>query len=147
CRRAGPRGGAFPGRGGPLQDGSHDQEISGPVIRDPRSADGGIMLKQLVRAAVAAFLSMPALTSAAAPSLDTAVHDSIREAFCPKPAGTGPAAPQQSAEPVEPARVFDNLYFVGDRSTSAWALTTSEGIILLDAGFQHNVEGTIVGGL
>src|SRR5690606_40457662 len=37
--------------------------------------------------------------------------------------------------------------FVGDASTSAWALTTREGIILIDAGFQHNVEGTIVGGL
>jgi metallo-beta-lactamase class B len=43
--------------------------------------------------------------------------------------------------------VFDNLYFVGDRATSAWALTTSSGIILLDAGFHHNVEGTIIAGM
>ncbi|MEP7314309.1 MAG: MBL fold metallo-hydrolase, partial [Pseudomonadota bacterium] len=48
---------------------------------------------------------------------------------------------------IEPARVFDNLYFVGDRSTSAWALTTDKGIILLDAGFHHNVESTIVTGM
>jgi metallo-beta-lactamase class B len=87
--------------------------------------------------------------AAAAPSLDAAVHASIREAFCPKPAAAGApsSTPAPVAPEVEPARVFDNLYFVGDRSTSAWALTTREGIILLDAGFQHNVEGTIVGGL
>lgn len=48
---------------------------------------------------------------------------------------------------IEPVQVFDNLYFVGHRTTSAWALTTSEGIILFDAMFHHNVEETIVAGL
>jgi len=32
-----------------------------------------------------------------------------------------------------PARVFNNLYFVGTRSLSSWAITTSKGIILIDA--------------
>jgi metallo-beta-lactamase class B len=105
------------------------------------------MSKLMLRAAAAAILSTPALGLAAAPSLDAAVHESIREAFCPKPASSGAPAAQQPAAPVEPAQVFDNLYFVGDRSTSAWVLTTSEGFILLDAGFVGNVEGTIVGGM
>ncbi|WP_179106902.1 MBL fold metallo-hydrolase [Variovorax sp. KK3] len=35
--------------------------------------------------------------------------------------------------PPEPRQVFDNLYFVGARWVSAWALTTSDGIILIDA--------------
>jgi len=35
-------------------------------------------------------------------------------------------------ERVPPAKVFDNLYFVGMRGVSAWALTTSQGIILID---------------
>lgn len=35
--------------------------------------------------------------------------------------------------PVAPRQVFDNLYFVGARWVSAWALKTSEGIILIDA--------------
>ena len=56
-----------------------------------------------------------------------------------------------TATPVDPAiestRVFDNLYFVGDPHHFGWALTTSQGIILLDAGFHHNVEGTIVAGM
>src|SRR6266536_2534278 len=38
---------------------------------------------------------------------------------------------------TEPVKVFDNLYYVGEKmqhgaSPSAWAITTSEGIILID---------------
>ena len=33
---------------------------------------------------------------------------------------------------ADPAKVFDNLYFVGTKIHSAWALTTSQGIILID---------------
>lgn len=105
------------------------------------------MLKLMMRTAALACLSVPAVGIAAAPSLDRAVHDSIREAFCPKPAGASAAPSPTNNSPVEPARVFDNLYFVGDRGTSAWALTSSEGIILLDAGFQNNVESTILAGM
>lgn len=32
-----------------------------------------------------------------------------------------------------PARVFDQLYFVGQNAVSSWALDTSEGIVLFDA--------------
>src|SRR5580692_9735047 len=32
-----------------------------------------------------------------------------------------------------PGRAFDNLYFVGSKWVSAWAITTSDGIILIDA--------------
>jgi metallo-beta-lactamase class B len=40
----------------------------------------------------------------------------------------------QIARPApEPGKAFDNLYFVGSAWVSAWALTTSEGIILIDA--------------
>jgi metallo-beta-lactamase class B len=34
---------------------------------------------------------------------------------------------------LPPARVFDNLYFVGAKWVSAWAVETSDGIILIDA--------------
>ena len=36
---------------------------------------------------------------------------------------------------AEPAKVFDNLYFVGGKIHSSWALTTSDGIILFDTIF------------
>jgi metallo-beta-lactamase class B len=48
---------------------------------------------------------------------------------------------------ADPARVFDNLYFVGGKVHSAWALTTSEGIILIDTIFPYNSEELIVGGM
>lgn len=107
------------------------------------------MNQRIILAAAAAFIAMPGLAAAAASPVNAAVHDSIRQAFCPQPKVEGTPAPASPAPQtsVEPARVFDNLYFVGDRSTSAWALTTTEGIILIDAGFHHNVEGTIVGGM
>ncbi|MBK6672960.1 MAG: MBL fold metallo-hydrolase [Proteobacteria bacterium] len=106
------------------------------------------MKLRIIMAATASLITLPALAAAAAP-VNAAVHDSIRQAFCPQPKveGAAPAAAAAPPSAVEPARVFDNLYFVGDRSTSAWALTTSEGIILIDAGFHHNVEGTIIGGM
>ncbi len=37
---------------------------------------------------------------------------------------------------VPPARVFDNLYFIGTKTESTWALTTSQGIILLLTNFD-----------
>ena len=44
-------------------------------------------------------------------------------------------------------RVFDNLYFVGMTGYSAWAVNTSDGIILIDTLFGYAVEDEIVGGL
>ena len=33
---------------------------------------------------------------------------------------------------IEPTRVFDNMYFIGMSSQNAWAITTTQGIILID---------------
>jgi metallo-beta-lactamase class B len=74
----------------------------------------------------------------------------------PAPRATPPAAPapaRPSGPPpasewhVEPAKVFDNLYFVGEKEYSAWAVTTSEGIILIDAIFHYSVDEQVVKGL
>jgi metallo-beta-lactamase class B len=43
--------------------------------------------------------------------------------------------------------VFDNMYFVGQTEYSAWAITTSQGIILLDAIFDYSVEDEVTEGL
>src|SRR5262245_2227416 len=48
---------------------------------------------------------------------------------------------------AEPVKVFDNLYFVGQLGYSAWAITTSAGIIVVDTIFDYSVEDEIVGGL
>src|SRR5205809_7187612 len=48
---------------------------------------------------------------------------------------------------AEPARVFDTLYFVGGKIHSSWALTTREGIILIDTIYPYNSEELVVGGM
>lgn len=71
-----------------------------------------------------------------APPLVTGVRD----------VAPGPA-PARETWFAEPAKVFDNLYFVGSKIHSSWALTSSEGIILIDTLFTYNSEEEIVGGL
>jgi metallo-beta-lactamase class B len=66
-------------------------------------------------------------------------------ATTPRPAASPPA--NRSSWYAEPVKVFDNLYFVGQAEHSAWAVTTSEGIIIVDAIWDYSVEDEIVGGL
>jgi metallo-beta-lactamase class B len=49
-------------------------------------------------------------------------------------------AQNNNAPDLEPVRLFDNLYAVGNSETSVYALTSSEGILLLDAGFENKAE-------
>jgi metallo-beta-lactamase class B len=49
------------------------------------------------------------------------------------PAAQPPGAPERSTWHAEPVKVFDNLYSLGEIEYSAWAVTTSSGIILIDA--------------
>ena len=58
----------------------------------------------------------------------------------------GPA-PNRATWFTEPAKVFDNLYFVGTKVHSSWALTTSDGIILIDTLYDYASEEAIVAGL
>jgi metallo-beta-lactamase class B len=58
-----------------------------------------------------------------------------------------PPPPDRSTWYTDPAKVFDNLYFVGTKIHSAWALTTSDGIILIDTLYDYASEEAIVDGL
>ncbi len=62
-------------------------------------------------------------------------------------AGGAPAAPPRETWYAEPQKVFDTLYFVGQTEYSAWAITTSQGIILLDAIYDYSVEAEVDDGL
>ncbi|MSR20015.1 MAG: MBL fold metallo-hydrolase [Gemmatimonadetes bacterium] len=57
------------------------------------------------------------------------------------------AAPPRESWYADPARVFDNLYFVGGSEHSSWALVTDEGIIIIDTIYPYNSEELVVGGL
>jgi metallo-beta-lactamase class B len=76
----------------------------------------------------------------------------------PAPRATAPKpAPAPTAKPAgppprerwhaDPVKVFDNLYFVGQTEYSAWAVVTSDGIIIIDPIFDYSVEDEVVGGL
>jgi len=83
-------------------------------------------------------------------------HATVFGLLCADP-GAAPAAqnapatpqgpPERSRWHAEPVKVFDNLYFVGQTEFSAWAVTTSAGIILVDTIFDYSVEDEVAGGL
>ena len=53
----------------------------------------------------------------------------------------GNARAQNNGAPDhEPTKLFDNVYAVGNSETTVYALTSSEGIVLLDAGFEMKAE-------
>ena len=62
-------------------------------------------------------------------------------------AGKPRAIPPRESWYAEPAKVFDNVYFVGTKIHNAWAIKTSAGIILLDTMFNYAAEAEIVDGL
>jgi metallo-beta-lactamase class B len=55
--------------------------------------------------------------------------------------------PERSTWYAEPVKVFDNLYFFGQSEYAVWAITTSEGIIVLDTIFDYSVEEEVAGGM
>ena len=60
---------------------------------------------------------------------------------------TPPGPPDRSTWHAEPVKVFDNLYYVGMTEYSAWAVKTSDGIILLDTIYDYSIEDEVAGGL
>jgi len=48
---------------------------------------------------------------------------------------------------IEPAKVLDNLYVIGRTSTAVWAVTTSAGIVLIDAGYGDQLESVLLPGM
>jgi metallo-beta-lactamase class B len=56
------------------------------------------------------------------------------------------AVPDRATWYAKPARMFDNLYWVGTKIHSAWALQTSGGIILIDTLYNYAVEPEILNG-
>ena len=77
-------------------------------------------------------------------------YDALFKLICTPPRKNAPAPAVGPGEPdekqklspvahdkwyVPPAKVFDNLYYIGTQTESTWALTTSKGIILLNTNF------------
>lgn len=66
----------------------------------------------------------------------------------PRGGGPGPrVVPDRATWYAKPYKVFDNLYFIGTRIHSAWALTTSAGIIVIDTLFDYAIEPEMIEGM
>lgn len=61
--------------------------------------------------------------------------------------GARGAIPDRSTWHAEPAQMFDNLYFIGTKIHSAWALKGRDGLIVIDTVFHYAAEDEIVNGL
>ncbi len=62
--------------------------------------------------------------------------------FCGRPKGNRPDDPV-----LEPTKLFDNLYIIGRTGTAVYAIPTSAGIILIDSGYQRDVEPILLDGM
>lgn len=55
--------------------------------------------------------------------------------FCEMP------VPNLATDPVlTPIKIFDNVFILGSTSTAIYAITTSEGIVLIDAGYPNQAD-------
>jgi metallo-beta-lactamase class B len=73
--------------------------------------------------------------------------DNLNAAPRPPPVTGASVVPDRATWYAAPYKVFDNLYFVGTQVHSAWALTTADGIIVIDTLFDYAIEPEIVAGL
>ena len=127
------------------------------------------MYRRSILIGTCAALLVGATTHAQAPASDVDAHVAAARAaagqeyratfvnLClpaaPRGAGPGPRAggpaptPDRSAWYASPYKVFDNLYWLGTRQHSSWALRTSAGLILIDTNFAWATQPEIIDGL
>jgi metallo-beta-lactamase class B len=123
-------------------------------------------MKKLSFSALAIMIAGLSLQADAQPTNDAAAHLAAakkaagtdftgtlaRTCVSPDPATIGGGNNAQRVIPdratwyARPARMFDNLYWVGTKIHSAWALQTSDGIILIDTLYNYAVEPEILDG-
>lgn len=117
----------------------------------------------LVNCLPAGFTGVPALAAqtvnpeverhiAAARTFAGSAHARAFHDLCevPDPPQGNPAPPATEGKPswyAPPAKVFDDLFFLGTRSLDSYAVTTSDGIVIFDPLSAENVDLEIVQGL
>src|SRR5689334_16953673 len=68
----------------------------------------------------------------------------VTQGLTPGPNGGPPSRDQWYREP---AKVFDNLYLLPMNDVAVWAISTSEGLIVIDSAYAYSVEDVVVNGL
>jgi metallo-beta-lactamase class B len=62
--------------------------------------------------------------------------------FCVAPRANAATDP-----PIAPTKIFDNVYAIGDSGTTAYAITTRDGIILIDSLPANQTESVLLPGM
>jgi metallo-beta-lactamase class B len=65
----------------------------------------------------------------------------------PNAGGAPRSVPDRATWYAEPAKVADNLYFIGTKVHSSWAIVGSQGIIIIEALYDYAAKDEILGGL
>lgn len=58
-----------------------------------------------------------------------------------------PRANSNNDPPIEPTKIFDNVYIIGNTGTVVYAIDTPQGIILIDALAANQVESVLLPGM
>lgn len=61
--------------------------------------------------------------------------------FCEAPRANSPTDP-----PIEPTKIFDNVYVIGNQGTVAYVITTSDGLLMIDALPAEQTETQLLPG-
>jgi metallo-beta-lactamase class B len=61
--------------------------------------------------------------------------------FCEAPRANSPNDP-----PIEPTKIFDNVYAIGNSGTVAYVFNTSAGLVMIDALGANQVESVLLPG-
>ena len=61
--------------------------------------------------------------------------------FCEAPRANSPNDP-----PIEPSRIFDNVYAIGNTGTVAYVIRTSAGLVMIDALGANQMESVLLPG-
>jgi len=49
--------------------------------------------------------------------------------------------------PIVPVKLFDNVFAVGNSETTVYVISTSDGLLMIDAGYTDRVESVLVPGI
>src|SRR5579863_3801364 len=61
--------------------------------------------------------------------------------FCEAPRANSPSDP-----PIEPTKIFDNVYVIGDQGTVAYIIQTSEGLLMIDSLSPNDTDTQLLPG-
>lgn len=100
---------------------------------------------------IAADLSLDALLESTLRLTDADPYLAItRDLLCHMPGPDGrpiDANPSAVNEVVPPAKIFDNLYYIGGTRTGSWLITTPEGYIMIDGMYGNSPETVTIPGM